>query len=218
MSESTAGRDGVLSRGPRAGAAPPPKPLVRNPLDRSNLRLRFVVPVAGSLAVLFFAEPSAASFALGLPLVVAGEAVRIWGAGHLWKTRELVASGPYAHVRHPLYVGTLLASLGFLAIAGPAVAAVGAPLFLLFFFAYYYPYKERGEGKRLERRFGESFRAYRDAVPALLPRLRPRVPAGLARPGARWSFARVRDNDEMGTALAVAGALALLVLRAALPL
>lgn len=218
MGESTVPGDpfGAGSRGEAGPAAR--KPLVRSPLSSSGVRSRGLVAVAAALAVLFFARPSAASVAVGLPLVLAGEALRLWAAGHLWKTRELVVSGPYARVRHPLYLGTLAIGAGFLAAAGPAVAAVGLPLFGLFFFAYYLPYKERGEAARLEHHFGERYRAYRTAVPALLPSLRPRVPRGIARPDARFRLARVRDNDEVGTAVAVATAIVLLLLRGALPL
>lgn len=216
MTEFTAPGGGWSRSAPAAGGAEATKPLVRNPLERSRLRPRELAAVASGFAVLVFAAPSAASFAVGLPLVLVGEALRLWSAGHLWKSRELVVSGPYAHVRHPLYGGTLVLVAGFLAIAGPWVAAVGLPLFALFFFAYYYPYKERREARRLERHFGARFRAYREAVPALLPSLRARVPDALARPQARWCFSRVRDNDEVGTAVAVAAALALLLLRTAL--
>ena len=200
LSEPTASGETWDGRGAADAERGAQKPLVRNPLESSGVQPRGLVAVAAGLAVLALSEPSVASFALGLPLVLAGEARRRWAAGHLWKSRELIVSGPYAHVRHPLYVGTLACAAGFLVIAGPWVAAAGLPLFALFFFAYYVPYKERGEAKRLERRFGERFRTYRDAVPALLPRLHPSAPAEIARPDVRWRLSRVRDNDEVGTA------------------
>jgi protein-S-isoprenylcysteine O-methyltransferase Ste14 len=191
------------------GEAPfvPPrrKALLRSPIRPDTLRPRTLLPVAALLLVAASAELSAASLAVGLPLVVLGEAIRLCAAGYLLKTRELVTSGPYAHVRHPLYLGTLLIGLGLLAIAGLRVAVVGVPIGLLFFFAYYLPYKDRGERGRLEKRHGQALRAYWDAVPGLLPRLRPwRDP----RPGAgtAWSAERIRDNSEVSTALAVVAA------------
>jgi len=54
----------------------------------------------------------------GIPLVVLGEALRTWAAGHLLKDERLTVGGPYAFVRDPLYLGSLLSALGFLAIVG----------------------------------------------------------------------------------------------------
>ena len=188
-----------------------PKPLIRGPIRADTMRLRTLTPVAALVAVAGFADPTPTSLALGLPTVLIGEAIRLWAAGYLHKTRELVTSGPYAHVRHPLYLGTLLIGVGLIVMAGAEVALVGLPAGLVFFFAYYLPYKDQGEAERLERRFGDAFRAYRDTVPALRPRLRPwRDPA---RPRARsWRPERLRDNSEISTALAVATATTLLVL------
>ena len=42
-----------------------------------------------------------------------GLALRAWAAGHLEKNLALTESGPYAHVRNPLYIGTLTVAAGF---------------------------------------------------------------------------------------------------------
>jgi protein-S-isoprenylcysteine O-methyltransferase Ste14 len=189
-------------------------PLLRSPLRRKNLAARVLVPVVAAGLVLTFARPSPASLALGALLVAAGEALRLWAAGHLVKTQRLTLSGPYRYLRHPLYAGTLLIGAGFLVAAGPAVAALALPIGLAFFFGYYLPYKERRESARLARHHGDAFRAWRAAVPALLPRLRSWRGAGAAAAGRRWQFARVVANDEIGTALLVTGLLAALLLRA----
>jgi protein-S-isoprenylcysteine O-methyltransferase Ste14 len=166
--------------------------------------------VAGAAAALVFAHPSARSLSLGLPLAAGGEALRLWATGYLVKTHELTVAGPYSHLRHPLYAGTLLIGAGLLVAAGPRVAVLGLLLGLGFFFLYYLPYKERVESARLEARHGAAFSEYRSKVPLLVPRLRPFArEAG----GERWSFAHVLENDELGTALALAVACALLVLR-----
>jgi protein-S-isoprenylcysteine O-methyltransferase Ste14 len=185
------------------------KAIVRNPLELAWWQPRFLTPVAAGVLVFALAEPTPASVLAGLPAVVGGEALRLWAAGHLHKTRELVTSGPYARIRHPLYAGTLAVASGFLAMAGVAVAAVGLPLFWLFFFAYYFPYKNRGEGARLQRRHGARYERWVQAVPALWPRLRP-WPEADAR---AWSWDRMRENDETGTSLLVASLLALFVIR-----
>ena len=68
-------------------------------------------------AFLWLARPTPVSLAAGALVALAGVAMRAWAAGHLRKNQELAVSGPYAHVRNPLYVGTLTTGIGF-AIAG----------------------------------------------------------------------------------------------------
>jgi hypothetical protein len=191
---------------------------VRHPFRRKNLRARLLPLYVGVLAALALARPTAPGLLVGGVLLAAGLGLRAWGAGHLWKTRELVASGPYAHLRHPLYAGALLMGTGFAVAAGPRALAglvlAGLPLF----FGYYLPYKERVEGARLERRFGTAAVAYRAAVPALLPSFpawRPPARLGVRSDGA-WSALRYRDNHELGTLCAALLGFALLVARGVL--
>lgn len=188
--------------------------LLRGPWRRKNRRPRTLAAVGVALALLAVARPDPASLALGTALVVAGQGLRLLAAGYLVKTRELAVSGPYRHLRHPLYAGVLLVGAGFILAAGPGVARVALPLGLAFFLGYYLPYKERVESKRLEAVHGPVFTAYRAAVPALLPRLRPWRDGA---PGAPWSFARLVANDELGAALATALFLAALAARTWLP-
>jgi protein-S-isoprenylcysteine O-methyltransferase Ste14 len=153
------------------------------------------------------------SFALGLPLVILGAWLRAWGAGYLVKNDLLSVCGPYAHVRHPLYAGTLCLALGFGVIAGGWALALVLGGFLPAFFLYYFPYKERVESARLELRYGPAYAAYRHAVPALLPSLAAFAPAGASATRERWSAQRLRDNDEHGTLLGIGVGLLLLALR-----
>src|SRR3954452_5183776 len=44
----------------------------------------------------------------GLSIALAGLAVRSWAAGTLHKVRSLTTSGPYRHMRNPLYFGSFL--------------------------------------------------------------------------------------------------------------
>ena len=189
---------------------PEHKPLITNPLRRGHRRWTVVALVAASFLLLATARPTPWSVALGLPVVVAGVALRLWAAGHLLKTHELIVSGPYAHTRNPLYVGTLLIGIGFAVLAGSIVAAIAAPIGLGLFFGSYFPRKERKESALLESLYGERYRAYHAAVPALLPRWQA-WSAGDG-PQNSWRFARVRGNSELGSTLAVLvgiGALAL---------
>jgi len=168
-------------------------------LRRAGLALALV-------ALVWFGRPEPWTFGVGLLLVILGETVRFWAAGHLLKTQELVTSGPYRHTRNPLYLGRLLILSGLCLMAnlphrGSWVAlAIG----WLFFFGYYLPRKERVEPARLREVHGEAYERYRRAVPALFPKLRA-YPDGGTSP---WSAARMRRNREhlmvVGLALAAA--------------
>jgi protein-S-isoprenylcysteine O-methyltransferase Ste14 len=180
---------------------------------RKRLRPRLLgLYVLAGLA-LWYASPTGTSIALGLVPIAVGEAIRLWATGHLHKNDALTVTGVYAYVRHPLYLGTLLISAGFLAMANSALA-LGALVFLaLFFFGYYLPYKDRIESARLESLYGDEFRRYSAAVPRLIPRLRPYVALG-ATPEKlpTWRMARFADNNELGTAAVVGlGVIAMVV-------
>jgi protein-S-isoprenylcysteine O-methyltransferase Ste14 len=201
-------------------AAPGPKsrrPLLRHPFRRKTARPRTLALYVIGIAALALARPSAWLFAPGIALVAVGQALRLWATGYLLKTDELTTAGPYAYLRHPLYAGALLMGSGFALMGGPRVAAVVLPIGLAFYFGYYLRYKERVEAERLEALYGDAFRAYRAAVPALVPRIRAwHGPRG--EPPPPWRFERVIENDEqtalLYTALASLSLLAIGVLRA----
>lgn len=123
----------------------------------------------------FFARPTRQSLAAGAPLVVAGEILRLWAAGHLVKTRQLILSGPYRFTRNPFYLGRLLvlSGLGLVAWIPPGWNLLFLACGWLGFFGYYLPRKERIEPARLEAIHGAAYAAYRREVPALFPRLSP---------------------------------------------
>jgi len=197
----------------RAGEAPRAraKPLLDHPFRRKKLQPRPLTIHATAILALLAARPTPASLAAGLPLVAAGQALRLWATGHLRKTSDLSVTGPYAYLRHPLYAGAFAIGCGFAIMAGPRVAAVVLPLGFAFFFLYYMPRKERIESERLSAAHGTAYGAYRAQVGALVPRLRPFRPAPRSEP-TRWSLERVRDNNEQSTlAWVLVGTAALLV-------
>jgi protein-S-isoprenylcysteine O-methyltransferase Ste14 len=124
---------------------------------------------AGFLLVAVFlwrSAPTMSSLAFGLPIAAAGLALRAWAAGHLEKNRELAQSGPYAHVRNPLYVGTLTVGAGFALASRRWELAV---LFAAVFFFVYLPVVDLEE-QHLRNLF-PSFAEYARRVPRLIPRL-----------------------------------------------
>jgi protein-S-isoprenylcysteine O-methyltransferase Ste14 len=191
---------------------------VRHPFRRKNLNVRLLPFYAAVVLGFVLARPTPLGLAVGGALVLSGVALRGWGGGHLVKNDRLTVSGPYAHLRHPLYAGTLLLGSGFAVMAGPWGVLLLFAFFLPVFFLYYLPYKDRIESARLERRYGLAFASYRAAVPALLPSMTPWSPpsdlSGTA--SRRWSQRRFRANGELANLAGVGLALGLLALRMAL--
>lgn len=190
---------------------------MRHPFRRKHLGPRLLPFYACGALAFWLARPSALTLAAGGALIAAGSLLRAWGAGHLRKNDDFVVSGPYAHLRHPLYAGTLLIGTGFGVAAGTWGLVLVVGFLLPVFFVYYLPYKDRIESARLERRYGAAYAGYRDAVPRLLPSAAAWTPppGAQVRTDRRWTRERFRENHELGTQLFAAAALALLALRPA---
>ncbi len=178
--------------------------------------LRRIFVYASGAIVFLLARPTPLFFGIGATLCVSGELLRIWACGHLRKNKVVVKSGPYAHVKNPLYLGTFLILIGMvLAASHPAPGSPSRYLLLLFlpfalgvFLLYYLPHKFRVEGERLRRRFGVEWDDYDRRVPDFVPSLFPRV-----RDEGRFDAALVAENSEIGTALFVAVGLAAIACR-----
>src|SRR5215469_17526401 len=123
----------------------------------------------GFLIVLVFAllsYPTQMSLAIGFPISIAGLALRGWAAGCLRKDSVLATAGPYAHVRNPLYVGTLTVAAGL--VVASRNLYLGA-LFAAVFFFIYLPVIQLEE-QHLRDIF-PSYETFAQNVPALLPRV-----------------------------------------------
>jgi hypothetical protein len=193
---------------------------MRNPIRLKNFNARFLPLYLVGLAILLLHPVQSSGLVRGLPPIALGLAIRAWGAGHLVKTHGLTVTGPYAHLRHPLYAGTLLIATGFALVLGGWLSLILLAVIWLWFGLLYLPRKDRSEAERLERVHGDAFVRYREAVPLLWPRLAG-WPAGGGDPsavpaGAAWSARRYSENNELGTLLAVAAGLLVFALRAAL--
>jgi protein-S-isoprenylcysteine O-methyltransferase Ste14 len=132
---------------------------------RKLARARVPLGFACGAIVLWLAQPSASLLTTGLPIALLGEALRVWAAGHLEKSREVTQSGPYRFLRHPLYAGSSLMGIGLAIASGSLVVAllIGAYLALTIRAAV------RTEEAFLRERFGGDYEAYsqgRGSVPA----------------------------------------------------
>lgn len=119
---------------------------------------------------------------LGMALVVTGLALRSWAAGVIDKRRALATVGPYALVRHPLYLGSFAIALGLAEIMEDRLALAAVVLLTL---ALYVPTIRREE-RFLVGRFGDTWRDYAAATPAFLPRLRLAFASGAWRVQRWW--------------------------------
>jgi protein-S-isoprenylcysteine O-methyltransferase Ste14 len=155
-------------------------------------RYRSYTPIPLIVLMLLFARPTAASFAWGLPVALLGEMLRLWGvslAGSATRVTgevgaiELVTSGPFAHVRNPLYLGNMLLYLG-LGVASNALfpwLQAGA----LLWFVFQYRAIVSLEEDFLRGRFGDEYARYCAAVPRFVPSLRG-YDAGGPQPELSW--------------------------------
>jgi protein-S-isoprenylcysteine O-methyltransferase Ste14 len=155
-------------------------------------------------AFLWLSSPTPFSLVVGLPVSILGLALRAWAAGHLEKNTTLADGGPYAHVRNPLYIGTLLTALGLVIASRRWELGV---LFAVVFLLIYLPVVELEE-QHLRKLFA-NYDEYARRVPKLLPRFT----AGNAKP-FRWAV--YRKNQEYQALLGFLVGVAVLVWKTSL--
>jgi protein-S-isoprenylcysteine O-methyltransferase Ste14 len=134
---------------------------------------RIRVPLGFATAALYLIEagrraPVPGAVAWSLILVLPGLWLRAYASGYVKKNQELTTTGPYAYLRNPLYLGSILIAAGF------AVALMSWPVALalaVMFIAIYVPVIA-SEERFLRATFPE-FPEYCRRVPRLIPRLTP---------------------------------------------
>ena len=134
---------------------------------------RWRVPLGFLCAALFLllARPRPATLIIGGAVALGGLLLRAWSAGHIRKNDRLATSGPYAHTRNPLYLGSFIMGFGFTLAAGSWWWLLGA-LFVALFLGIYLPVM-RVEAQTLAGLFGTDYEQYARSVPLFLPRLTP---------------------------------------------
>jgi protein-S-isoprenylcysteine O-methyltransferase Ste14 len=140
-------------------------------------RHRTSLPLPAAIAILTLrigeAPPSALLVGAGVAITVTGELIRLWGVHHIGaisRTRSerlgpLVASGPFARLRNPLYVGNIALWVGF---ALTARLVWLAPVILVLLALEYHAIV-RWEETLLESRLGQAYRDYAASVPRWMP-------------------------------------------------
>ncbi len=117
--------------------------------------------------------PGAAGETIGVIVCVAGVALAVWARANIGRNwgmpmslregHELVTSGPYAYIRHPIYSGLLLAMLG------SALAANPVWLVLFVVSLVYFVYGARVEERHMTQQFPDAYPAYRRRTKMLIP-------------------------------------------------
>jgi protein-S-isoprenylcysteine O-methyltransferase Ste14 len=173
-------------------------------------RHRTALPLPMALLILTLrtgeAPPSPFVAGIGVGITVLGELIRLWGVHHIGaisRTRSerlgpLVATGPFALVRNPLYVGNIALWVGF---ALTARLVWLAPVILILLALEYHAIV-RWEEALLETRLGGAYTEYAARVPRWIPSLH-RGDRGLRRATEGFSW-RATLFSERGTFIAIA--------------
>jgi protein-S-isoprenylcysteine O-methyltransferase Ste14 len=125
-------------------------------MTRLLARWRVFLGFVFAAIVLWLAVPSPRSLAIGAAIAIVGEAIRLWAAGHLEKSKEVTQSGPYRYTRHPLYLGSSLIGIGMAIVANnPIVAAL-----VIAYLALTLTAAMSSEEAHLREKFGGAYDAY----------------------------------------------------------
>jgi protein-S-isoprenylcysteine O-methyltransferase Ste14 len=123
---------------------------------------------------------------IALLFTALGAWFRTWGTAYIgpgivssstMHGEALLADGPYRRTRNPLYLGTLLHTLGISLLMPPSGALFAIVLVWIFEIRLV-----MREEPFLAKRFGQPYLDYLAAVPRFLPTLRPQIPSAGAKP------------------------------------
>ncbi|HEY0262991.1 MAG TPA: isoprenylcysteine carboxylmethyltransferase family protein [Granulicella sp.] len=140
----------------------------RTTWQRIARRIRVPLGFVFAAGFLWLARPTWHLLGWSLLLVAPGVWLRAFASGYVKKNTELATTGPYAHTRNPLYLGSMMIAFGFAAAAGNWIILLALAIG---FTAIYLP-TIRSEEAFLRGHFA-GFDTYAASVPRLLPRLTP---------------------------------------------
>ena len=152
-------------------------------------KYRSYTPIPFLLIMFLYEDANVWSLIAGFLIALIGESIRLWGvswAGSETRTTGtvggtfLIISGPFGHVRNPLYVGNILMYFG-MGIMSMALFPY-LQIIALFFFFIQYHYIVTEEEQYLRKTYGKEYEAYVKNVPRFLPRLTSYKVEGLEQP------------------------------------
>lgn len=133
----------------------------------------FLLPRLPLFSFVNFAPVGRVATGLGLTLTILGAALLVWARqclGSNWSQtvsakqgHELVTSGPYRFVRHPMYAGGLVACIG------SAIVAGGAFIFLLVLLGFLFLWRVGAEDRLMAQQFPDEYPTYKSRTWALIP-------------------------------------------------
>ena len=168
-------------------------PEVMAVLARRRVTLGFVA----AASAVWLSRPTVASWTAGWLVACVGEAIRVWAAGHLEKSREVTSSGPYRWVGHPLYLGSSIMTLGVVLASRSVVVALLAAAYM----GATITAAVQQEEAFLRRTFGDDYARYQSGAPR----------RGVNR---RFSVERALRNREYRAVIGLLVGFALLALKA----
>jgi protein-S-isoprenylcysteine O-methyltransferase Ste14 len=142
-----------------------------------------------------FSAATIAVLILGIVFALIGATLRTWGTAYLGATTiqavamhgdDIVASGPYRHIRNPLYFGTFLHTFALALLMPPSGA-----LFCLMAVGFFQLRLIGAEEFFLTSKLGAPYVDYCSKVPRLLPAITPRIPPSTIRPS--WPTAFIEE-------------------------
>ena len=147
------------------------------PLSIAGAYLMFSAHVPREVLRARIFNPSIVTNALGVAITLAGVAFAIWARAYLggnWSSavtvkvgHQLIRTGPYRWVRHPIYTGMILALLGTAMERGQVRGVIAVVLVYAGF-----KMKSKIEERAMTNTFGDAYTEYRRTTGAIVPRLR----------------------------------------------
>jgi len=160
-----------------------------NNISSIAFKYRSYTPIPFLVLMLIFQESTPLTLIIGFVVALVGELIRFWGVS--WAGSEtrstggvggtfLIISGPFAHVRNPLYFGNILLYLGLGIMSFALFPYLQIVAIIFFLIQYYFIVSE--EEKYLLEKFKDDYKDYCKHVPAFFPRLFPYKNSSIVQP------------------------------------
>ncbi len=131
--------------------------------------LELLIPVAGLIVPFLHIVISAPFLIVGPWLAIKSVQEMTLKVAETHRPETLLSEGSYTVVRHPQYLGGLLAHIGISFLVSAWLSLLSTPLMVALIYLL-----SKKEEKELIREFGDEYRDYARRVPMLVPRLKSR--------------------------------------------